>query len=79
MVLHPQAVGLLREQYQKNTAIVGFSSLKFYHKQLIANPLVANRLLQVGDLPFIFIDTARSDYEEKPIPKRLPFSRAISN
>lgn len=65
VALHPQAVTLLNEQYRMNTQIMGFSSLKFYDRKLIAYPLVANRLLMPGDKPFTFIDTAGAGYEEQ--------------
>ncbi|MDB5030632.1 AAA domain-containing protein [Mucilaginibacter sp.] len=63
--LHPEAVTLLAEQYRMNTAIMGFSSLKFYHNQLIAHPMVASRLWKADDKPFTFIDTAGAAYEEQ--------------
>lgn len=63
--LHPAAVTLLNEQYRMNTAIMGFSSLKFYDNELVAHPSVANRLLHAGDKPFTFIDTAGAGYEER--------------
>jgi superfamily I DNA and/or RNA helicase len=63
--LYPEAVTLLNEQYRMNTAIMGFSSFKFYGNQLTAHPLVANRLWQPGDHPFTFIDTAGAGYEEQ--------------
>ncbi|RYD93959.1 MAG: DUF2075 domain-containing protein, partial [Sphingobacteriales bacterium] len=63
--LHPEAVTLLEEQYRMNTAIMGFSSLKFYQNKLTAHVSVANRLLMPGDKPFTFIDTAGAGYEEQ--------------
>jgi ATP-dependent RNA/DNA helicase IGHMBP2 len=65
VALHPEAVTLLEEQYRMNTRIMGFSSLKFYNSRLIAHPLVANRLLNPGDKPFTFIDSAGAGYEEQ--------------
>ncbi|MFD2147053.1 ATP-binding protein [Mucilaginibacter antarcticus] len=56
---------LLEEQYRMNTAIMGFSSLKFYNNRLIAHALVANRLWKPEDKPFTFIDTAGAGYEEQ--------------
>lgn len=64
--LHHNAVTLLNEQYRMNKAIMNFPSLKFYNNQLHAHPLVANRLLHAGDLPFTFIDTAGAGYDEQP-------------
>ncbi|PTQ98261.1 putative DNA helicase [Mucilaginibacter yixingensis] len=66
VALHPEAVTLLETQYRMNTAIMGFSSLKFYEGRLQASPTVANRLLAPGDKPFTFIDTAGAGYEEQP-------------
>ncbi|WP_317129824.1 AAA domain-containing protein [Mucilaginibacter corticis] len=63
--LHPGAVTLLNEQYRMNKAIMGFSSLKFYNNLLTANMLVANRLWRPDDLPFTFIDTAGTGYQEQ--------------
>jgi ATP-dependent RNA/DNA helicase IGHMBP2 len=65
VVLHPEAVILLDEQYRMNTSIMGFSSSKFYNNQLVAHPSVANRLWQAGDKPFTYIDTAGAGYEEQ--------------
>lgn len=66
VALHPEAVTLLETQYRMNTAIMGFSSLKFYEGRLQASATVANRLLAPGDKPFTFIDTAGAGYEEQP-------------
>lgn len=65
VALHPEAVVLLEEQYRMNTAIMGFSSRKFYDDRLKAAPQVANRLLNIADKPFTFIDTAGAGYEER--------------
>lgn len=65
VTLYPGAVTLLETQYRMNTAIMGYSSLKFYENRLIAAPQVADRLLFPGDKPFIFIDTAGAGYEEQ--------------
>jgi ATP-dependent RNA/DNA helicase IGHMBP2 len=65
VALHSDAVTLLEEQYRMNTAIMGFSSLKFYNNQLTAHLSVAHRLIKPGDKPFTFIDTAGAGYEEQ--------------
>lgn len=65
VALHPSSVTLLEEQYRMNTQIMGFSSLKFYNNKLTAHATVANRLLNPGDKPFTFIDTAGAGYEEQ--------------
>jgi len=65
VALQTQAVTLLEEQYRMNSAIMGFSSLKFYENRLIAHQSVANRVLNDGDKPFTFIDTAGAGYEEQ--------------
>jgi ATP-dependent RNA/DNA helicase IGHMBP2 len=64
-IQHPEAVILLQEQYRMNTAIMGFSSQKFYADKLIAHPTVANRVLFAGDAPLTFLDTAGCGFEEK--------------
>jgi len=66
VALHPEAVTLLETQYRMNTAIMGFSSLKFYEGRLQASANIADRLLTPGDKPFTFIDTAGAGYEEQP-------------
>ncbi|AMR32980.1 DNA helicase [Mucilaginibacter sp. PAMC 26640] len=66
VALHPAAVTLLQEQYRMNVAIMGFSSREFYGDALIANAVVANRLLFNGDLPMSFVDTAGCGFDEKP-------------
>ncbi|WP_100341058.1 AAA domain-containing protein [Mucilaginibacter auburnensis] len=63
--LQPQTVTLLNEQYRMNSAIMGFSSLKFYNNKLTAHPSVANRVLTDKHKPFTFIDTAGAGYEEQ--------------
>lgn len=63
--LDPEAVVLLNEQYRMNETIMGFSSLEFYENKLIANALVAQRLLFTGDKPLTFIDTAGCSFDEK--------------
>jgi superfamily I DNA and/or RNA helicase len=65
--LHPEAVTLLDEQYRMNKSIMGYSSSVFYNNALKAHASVADRLLFTDDLPMVFIDTAGSGFEEKPV------------
>lgn len=65
VALQPHAVSLLEEQYRMNNTIMGFASLKFYNNRLIAHAGVANRVLNIGDTPFTFIDTAGAGFEEQ--------------
>jgi ATP-dependent RNA/DNA helicase IGHMBP2 len=65
--LYPEAVTLLNEQYRMNKTIMGYSSSVFYNNALRAHDSVADRLLFTDDLPMIFIDTAGSGFEEKPV------------
>jgi ATP-dependent RNA/DNA helicase IGHMBP2 len=65
--MYPQAVTLLDEQYRMNKAIMNYSSSVFYNNALKAHTSVADRLLFTDDLPMVFIDTAGSGFEEKPV------------
>lgn len=65
VLLHPECVVLLNEQYRMNTQIMGYSSEVFYKNQLMANPAVANRTLFPEDKPLMFIDTAGCGFDEK--------------
>jgi ATP-dependent RNA/DNA helicase IGHMBP2 len=65
VVLHPEAVVLLNEQYRMHQQIMGFSSAAFYDDALKANAFVANRILFTDDMPLSFVDTAGCGYEEK--------------
>jgi ATP-dependent RNA/DNA helicase IGHMBP2 len=62
---HPEAVVTLNRQYRMHEAIMGFSSLKFYKDELLADPTVSERVVFNGDEPFSFIDTAGCGFEEK--------------
>ncbi|HEV7333302.1 MAG TPA: AAA domain-containing protein [Flavisolibacter sp.] len=64
VVLHPEAVVLLEEQYRMHEVIAGFSSQEFYGGKLKAAPSVAHGRLLEGDAPLQFIDTAGCGYEE---------------
>ena len=65
VLLHPESVVLLNEQYRMNTQIMGYSSKVFYQEKLMANPAVANRTLFPEDKPLMFIDTAGCGFDEK--------------
>jgi len=66
VVLHPEAVTLLDEQYRMNTRIMGYSSEVFYESRLKAHASVAGHTLFEGDKPLAFIDTAGCGYDEQP-------------
>jgi superfamily I DNA and/or RNA helicase len=58
---------LLDIQYRGNEMIMGFSNQYFYHNKLASSPTVKDNRLPVQDNhPLIFIDTAGTDFEEKP-------------
>jgi len=65
IALHPESVVLLEEQYRMNEQIMGFSSAVFYENRLRAHPSVASHLLNTGEKPLEFIDTAGCGFEEK--------------
>ncbi len=65
VVLHPEAVVLLKEQYRMHEQIMGYSSHIFYNNQLKAHASVANHLLYSSDSPLAFIDTAGCGFDEK--------------
>jgi ATP-dependent RNA/DNA helicase IGHMBP2 len=65
VVLHPEAVVLLDEQYRMHEAIMGFSSAIFYHNKLKAHASVARQLLFPDDMPVSFIDTAGCGFDEQ--------------
>lgn len=65
VLLHPEAVVLLNEQYRMNKKIMKYSSKVFYDNQLSAHQSVANHLLFPEDEPLTFIDTAGCSFEEK--------------
>ncbi len=66
VLLHPEAVVLLEEQYRMHETIMGYSSGIFYEHRLKAHPSVATHALFQGDSPLAFIDTAGCGFEEKP-------------
>lgn len=65
VILHPEAVILLDEQYRMNEAIMQYSSQVFYENKLKAHTSVSHRLVFEGDLPLNYIDTAGCGFDEK--------------
>lgn len=65
VLLHPEAVVLLNEQYRMNEKIMKYSSRVFYEDKLSAHQLVANHLLFLDDEALTFIDTAGCSFDEK--------------
>jgi ATP-dependent RNA/DNA helicase IGHMBP2 len=65
ILLHPEAVILLEQQYRMHELIMGYSSRTFYEDRLKAHPSVSGRLLAEGERPLAFIDTAGCGYEEQ--------------
>ena len=65
ILLHPQSVVLLEEQYRMNTLIMGYSSRVFYNDRLRAHSSVATHQLFDLDCPLAFIDTAGCGFDEK--------------
>ncbi|MEJ6979037.1 AAA domain-containing protein [Pedobacter sp. P351] len=63
--LHPEAVGLLQEQYRMHADIMGYSSSVFYQDKLLAHASVAQHLVFSEDVPLSFIDTAGCGFDEK--------------
>jgi ATP-dependent RNA/DNA helicase IGHMBP2 len=64
ILLHPEAVVLLEQQYRMHELIMSFPSLQFYENRLLAHPSVGRQLLFEDDHPLNFIDTAGCGYEE---------------
>jgi ATP-dependent RNA/DNA helicase IGHMBP2 len=65
VLLHPEAVVLLEQQYRMHTMIMGYSSRVFYQDRLKAHPSVAGHLLFAGDIPLSFVDTAGCGFDER--------------
>lgn len=61
----PEAVSLLRVQYRMNEAIMQFSSRRFYHGLLRADPSVRSRGILDLDTPIDWIDTTGLDFKEQ--------------
>jgi superfamily I DNA and/or RNA helicase len=65
ILLHPEAVTLLDEQYRMHEQIMSYPSHAFYADRLRAHSSIARRLLFAEDQPLLFIDTAGCGYEER--------------
>ncbi len=65
VLLHPEAVVLLEQQYRMHAMIMGYSSRVFYQERLKAHPSVAGHLLFAGDIPLSFVDTAGCGFDER--------------
>ena len=65
VVLHPESVVLLNEQYRMHQNIMGYSSGVFYNDALNAHHSVATHLIFDDDEPLTFIDTAGCSFDEK--------------
>lgn len=65
VVLHPESVTLLDEQYRMNELIMQYPSIVFYENKLKANEKIAHHILFESDTPLSFIDTAGCGFEEK--------------
>ena len=59
-----EAVSLLTEQYRMHRDIMEFPSRWFYHGNLRAAPMVADRLVSLMDTPLTWIDTAGCGFSE---------------
>ena len=77
----PDTARMLTVQYRMHEQIMGFSSEKFYHGQLVAHQSVRHAGLDAydprfaPDLPVEFLDTAGCDFLEVTIPE----SRSTAN
>lgn len=65
VIIHPESVVLLNEQYRMHSNIMGFSSGVFYNSALNAHHSVADHLIFADDEPLTFIDTAGCSFDEK--------------
>ncbi|MBS1585336.1 MAG: AAA family ATPase [Bacteroidetes bacterium] len=65
ILLHPESVVMLDEQYRMHNTIMAYSATVFYEDRLKAHHSVATHLLHDGDSPLVFIDTAGCGFEEK--------------
>ncbi|MCZ4243915.1 AAA domain-containing protein [Pedobacter punctiformis] len=65
VLLHPESVVLLEEQYRMHQDIMAYSSKVFYENKLRAHFSVANHCLFPEDETLTFIDTAGCSYDEK--------------
>lgn len=60
----PGCVTLLSTQYRMHRDIMDFSSRWFYHGVLKASDDVADRLVQLMDIPLVWIDTVKCGFDE---------------
>lgn len=67
ILLHPEAVTLLQEQYRMHEHIMGYSAAVFYHNRLVAHTSVAKHTVLPLDKPLMFIDTAGCSFDEQLI------------
>ena len=65
IMLHPDAVTLLEEQYRMHEHIMGYPSGVFYEKRLKAHESVAGHLVHPEDMPVEYVDTAGCGFDEK--------------
>jgi superfamily I DNA and/or RNA helicase len=65
VVLYPDSVVLLEEQYRMNEAIMGYSSSVFYENRLKAHESVAQYRVLPEQEPLMYLDTAGCGFEEK--------------
>ena len=78
---HPNTARMLTVQYRMHEQIMGFSSEKFYHGQLVAHQSVCHAGLDAydpcfaPDLPVEFLDTAGCGFLEVTLPE----SRSTAN
>src|SRR5690606_37871099 len=68
---HPEAKTKLTEQYRMHRDIMSFSNEYFYEGELTAHAGVADRQLNDGQKPVVFLDTAGAGYEDYKNPKTL--------
>jgi ATP-dependent RNA/DNA helicase IGHMBP2 len=71
IMLHPEAVTLLEEQYRMHEHIMGYPSGVFYEKRLKAHESVARHLIHPEDSPVEYVDTAGCGFEEKNEQARI--------
>jgi len=64
IVMHPESVVLLEEQYRMNEAIMGYPSKVFYGSKLKAHSTVVSHRLFSGDIPLAYVDTAGCGFDE---------------
>ncbi|WP_316803236.1 AAA domain-containing protein [Pedobacter nototheniae] len=65
VLLHPESVVLLKEQYRMHEHIMAYSSKVFYEDKLEAHFSVASQLLFPDDEALSFIDTSGCSFDEK--------------